>query len=413
MFIALRLMWMSLLVYLTAEAMTIMIGVGRDWIPVIALITGLVAVIYTSMGGLRAVVITDLIQTLLLYGGALLVLGVITYDFGGFGWFPTQWQENWDPQPLLPIDKQTGAFDPKIRVSALGSMFGFLIWYICTSGGDQTSVQRFMATRDVRAARRAYATQLVVSVIVGVTLAFVGFALLAYFRVHADQLPAGMSLKDDADKIFPIFIADHLPVGISGLVVAAMFAAAMSSIDSGVNSITAVVMTDFVDRFGHSPKTEKAHVRAAQFLALAIGTVVVIGSSFMEHITGNITEMTGKTSNLFTTPIFCLFFFALFVPFARPAGVIVGAVCVTVTAAVVAFCGPLVVWLSHWGVDAATFNTVVVLEVDKATGILTESAKDPISFQWIAPAAVLVNIVTGVVASLIIAKWNQSRDNLE
>ena len=100
MFIALRLMWMSLLVYLTAEAMTIMIGVGRDWIPVIALITGLVAVIYTSLGGLRAVVITDLIQTLLLYGGALLVLGVITYDFGGFGCFPTEGQKNWDTQPL-------------------------------------------------------------------------------------------------------------------------------------------------------------------------------------------------------------------------------------------------------------------------------------------------------------------------
>ncbi len=83
MFIALRLAWMSLLIYLTAAALTIMLGVGENYIPLIALVTGFVAVIYTSLGGLRAVVITDFIQTVLLYGGALLVLG---YDLLGSGW---------------------------------------------------------------------------------------------------------------------------------------------------------------------------------------------------------------------------------------------------------------------------------------------------------------------------------------
>ncbi|MEZ6051423.1 MAG: hypothetical protein R3C02_08570 [Planctomycetaceae bacterium] len=69
LFVLLRLVWMSLLVYLTAKAMTIMLGVGDEYIPVVALVTGFVAVIYTSLGGLRAVIITDLMQTILLYGG--------------------------------------------------------------------------------------------------------------------------------------------------------------------------------------------------------------------------------------------------------------------------------------------------------------------------------------------------------
>ena len=76
MFITLRLVWMSLLIYMTASAMTVMLGVGEEMIPWIALVTGLVAVIYyTSLGGLRAVVITDFLQTVLLFGGALLVPG--------------------------------------------------------------------------------------------------------------------------------------------------------------------------------------------------------------------------------------------------------------------------------------------------------------------------------------------------
>ena len=132
-----------------------------------------------------------------------------------------------------------------------------------------------MATSDVHAARRASAAQMIVTASVGVILALVGMALLGYFQHDPSRLPDHMSLKDDADAIFPRFIAFELPVGIAGLVVSAMFAAAMSSIDSGVNSITAVVMTDFMDRFGYSPKTERSHFIFARVLALCIGAIVV------------------------------------------------------------------------------------------------------------------------------------------
>lgn len=437
MFIVLRLVWMALLVFLTAKAMSIMMGLDPKWVPAIALAAGLVAVIYTSIGGLQAVVITDCMQTVLLFGGALLVIGVITFDLGGFGWFPTQWDPNWDTQPLLPLvadddatliepeadaestdaastdaastvpqagEEETNEAEPQaesvlepvlsfvrrmgvdigIRVTIFGSILNFLIWYVCTTGGDQTSVQRFMATTDLKAARRAYAVQLLVATFVGVTLGIVGFAMLGYFSAHPELIPAGMDLKDDADKFFPHFIAYHLPVGISGLVVSAMFAAAMSSIDSGVNSITAVVMTDFVDRFRLEPLSEKQHMRLARYLAFGIGAFVVATSSLMEHVPGNITSVTQKTSNLLTTPIFGLFFFALFVPFAKPVGVVAGAVCGTITAALIAFSGP-------------------IFGMDPTTGL------DPISFQWISPAAVLVNIVVGCVVSLATGGGSSAR----
>ncbi|MCH7687494.1 MAG: sodium/solute symporter [Planctomycetes bacterium] len=402
MFVTLRLVWMSLLVFLAARAMTIMLGIPEqdkaEWIPTIVLVTGFVSVIYTSLGGFRAVVITDLMQTILLFGGAVLVIVMVTIDFEGFSWFPTTWQENWDRQPFFPAS-------PKTRVTVIGTIFTGLTWTVCTAGGDQTAVQRFMATRDAKAARQAYATNMLVGLVVSLTLAMVGFALLAYFQTHPEVLPATWDLKQNADDMFPRYIAYHLPIGVSGLVVAAMFAAAMSSIDSGVNSITAVVTTDFLDRFGLRPKTERAHVRIAQILAFSIGAIVVIGSSYVGLVKGNITAVTQKTTNLLVTPIFALFFFALFVPFARPKGVWVGAVCGTATAILLAFSGPIVQWLAvNHGVDPATFGTEWVLSKNQETGVMERGIVDPVSFQWIGPVALFVNLLTGTVVSLLVAK---------
>lgn len=433
MFLALRLVWMTLLVYAAAKAMTVMIHADylvinlEEWtlrlavagsdiqlaglsewespvltvaaIPVIVLVTGIVSIIYTTLGGLRAVVITDLMQTVLLFGGALLVLAIVTIDFGGFGWFPTTWQPNWDTQPLFPES-------PKTRVSVAGTLLTICTWYIATSAGDQTSVQRFMSTRDASTARRALATQLTVAIIVGITLHVVGFALLSFFSNH--PIPSEAKVTDD--MLFPYFIGNYLPVGVAGLVVAAMFAAAMSSIDSGVNSITAVVMTDGLDRFGLKPKTEKGHVRVARLLAVGIGLTVVLGSTYMKYIPGNITAVTNKTVNLLTTPIFALFFFAVFSKRASPVGVWVGAILGTATAAAIAFSGPLLYLLhDQFGVDYTQFDVKLIPKTDKVTGETWTTCEDPISFQWIGPVALLVNITSGYAASWLFPRKEDRR----
>lgn len=451
MFLALRLVWMMLLVYLAASAMTVMLGADYwvinteawsvaagqfndadpstllpglyQWetselriaaVPVIVLITGVVSVTYTTLGGLRAVVMTDFMQTVLLFGGALLVLLTVTWNLGGLSWFPTKWHANWDSQPVFSTD-------PKTRVTMVGTFLSILTWYIATSAGDQTSVQRFMATRDASTARKALLTQLCVGATVVVTLNLVGMALLAFFEANPAALPADMGLKSDADKLFPRFVSFQLPIGVSGLVVAAMFAAAMSSIDSGVNSVTAVVTSDFLDRLRRKPESEKNGLRSAKLLALIIGVVVVLGSTYMKYIPGNITAVTNKTANLFTSPIFALFFFALFVRFAHPVGVWIATVCGMITAAAIAFSGPLVVFLAtNAGVDPQTFGVELMTQVDPATGeelirsavkelnpetgALELVARDPVSFQWIGPVSLLVNVVVGVCVSWLLPR---------
>lgn len=405
MFVVLRLVWMSLLIYLTANAMTTMLGVDKDWIPAIVLFTGFVSVVYTSMGGLRAVVITDFLQTMLMLGGAWLVILTVTWHFGGFDWFPTTWQDNWDTQPFF-------SFDPSTRVTFVGSIAMFFVWSLSTTGGDQTTMQRFMATKDAKTARRALGIQMIVSVVIGLTLGLVGFALLGYSQSVPESLPVDWTLKNNADDIFPRFIAYQLPIGVSGLVVSAMFAAAMSSIDSGVNSITAVVMRDYLDRFGLQPNTERGHVMVAKILAFSIGAVIVVGSSFMGNVPGNISAVTAKTTNLLATPIFALFIFALFVRFSNAPGVWIATIVGVVTAIVIAFSGPIVTWLAlNWDVQPENFGVSLEWRTDPETQTRYQMAPDPISFQWIGPIALTVNLLVGLVACWLLQK--PTKDQVE
>lgn len=380
MFVVLRLAWMSLVVYAASVAFTVMIGAGPSAVPLVVVFTTAVAVAYTSVGGLRAVVVTDCLQSVLLFAGALFVLGVVTVELGGFDWFPTTWRDNWDSQPLFSLD-------PATRVTAFGTVVSTMVWYVATAGGDQVSVQRFMATTDLQAARRAYRTQLLAIAVVTTVLALVGLALLGYFEAFPEQLGAGMSLRADADHVFPFFIANRLPTGVAGLVVAAMFAAAMSSVDSGVNSISAVVLTDFVGRFGKRARDDGQQLRLARRLAIATGGLIVLGSFLMDRVPGNITEVTSKTSNLLTGPIFGLFLFALFLRRVRALGAIVGTAAGIGAAALVAFSGPI------FGFDP-------------------ESGGDPVSFQWVAATSLLVQIGVGWAVSAAFEKSAPGRDRL-
>lgn len=363
LFITLRLMWMSVLLNFAAQAMLVMIGADDDWLPLVAVLIGSVALLYSSLGGLRAVVITDLLQFILLFLGGVLVVVFVSVRMDGFDWWPTEWQSNWDSQPFI-------SFDPYMRMTVVGVVLMQTLWSVCTYGSDQTAVQRYLSTRDLPAAKQAFLVNSIVDVIVMLMLSVVGFALLGYFQEFPARLPDGQSITDAADGLFPHFIANELPVGVSGLVISGMFAAAMSSVDSGVNSISAVVTTDFVGRFRKESFAESAQLKAAKATAVCVGILVIFGSTLIEYVPGNFLEVSKKVIGMFVTPMFTLFAMALFVPFATARGANIGAFCGLVTAIVIAYWDPLI--------------------EDRA-----------ISFTFINPVSLTVSMLVGCVVSLI------------
>ena len=363
LFILLRLIWMALLIFFASKALVEMMGLDEGDLFYVTALTGGIAVAYSSLGGLRAVVITDLLQFLLLFGGMILVLLTVTYRMGGFEWLPTQWNSSWDVQPIWPTS-------PRIRVTVVGSIIHGALWWFCTAGGDQTAVQRFMATKDVAAARRSFLINSVAGAAVMMSLVFVGFALLGYYQADPGRLPKGATIAERADLLFPYYISHHLPPGLSGLIMSGMFAAAMSSLDSGINSITAVVTTDFVGRFRKAPPSQQTQVRLATSIAVAVGVIVIAMSALMRHVPGNFLEMSQRTQGLVVVPIFVLFFMALFVPLSTQIGALAACLASLATA----------VFVAYWGQSGDTPPTY--------------------SFQWINPASLVVGVAVGWVVSL-------------
>jgi len=363
-FLALRLLWMAVIIYATISKVLVpLMGLDQSATPWLCALLGVVTVIYTSLGGLRAVVFTDVIQTGILFGGAILAMLVVTNEMGGVAaWWPTQWAPNWQAPTL--------GYDPSVRVTLVGAFIATFTWFVCTSGSDQMAIQRYLATRDVRAARRMFNISLLTSGAVQLFLALLGLALLAYFRDHRYMLADGQTLASHADQLFPQFIVTGLPTGISGLVVAGLLAAAMSSLSSGLNSSCSVVAVDFIDRFRTTPADERNEVRQARYISAIIGAIVVVLSTFVGVVQGNMLEIAYKVVNLLVAPLFGLFFMAMFVRWATSLGTIVGAIAGLLVASAI----------NYWK------------ELTGTQGI---------SFLWSMPLSLLVQIAIGMLVSLL------------
>jgi Na+/proline symporter len=168
-------------------------------------------------------------------------------------------------------------------------------------------------------------------------LAIVGLAVLGYFTVHPELLSEGRTLEAQADELLPRFVVEVLPAGLSGLVIAAMLSAAMSSLSSGMNSSSAVITTDFISRFRDEPLSHHEAVRIARWASVAIGAVAVVLSMVVEHLVENLLGLCMRVVNLLTAPLFTLFFLALFIPWAKPRGAIAASIASVSIAVWIAF----------------------------------------------------------------------------
>ena len=368
-FLLLRLGWMATILFATSDVVLVpLLNLDPSWTPWLCILLGLITAVYSSLGGIRAVVMTDAIQSLTMLAGAVLTLAVITIRMGSVqAWWPSEWPPHWQTP--------SWGFDPKPRVS-----FGILImsttlWYVCTNGSDQMSIQRFLSTRDARAARRTLAVSQVTDVLVSILLAFTGMAVLGYYQANPPQLTDGKPLIEMGDKLFPLFIMNEMSGGLAGLVLAAILSAAMSSLSSGVNSAAGVLERDFFTRQSQDATQSEAgtsdtSIVRLRWLTWAI-SFVAIGLSLLNLlIAGNLVERCFKIVNLLTAPLFVLFFLALFVKWANAAGA--------------------------WAALAVSFLVAILIAYAEDLGSPVR-----LSFVWMLPCSLVTGILTGMIVSAI------------
>lgn len=259
LFVLVQLGRMGIVLYLPALALSAATGVGE--VPCI-LLMGLLATAYTVLGGFEAVVWTDVVQVVVLLGGALVALVVAVAGAGGPG---AVLELAGEAERLRLARPGLGLDDKTLPTMLLGTLVLNLVPY----ASDQTVVQRYLSTPDERGARRGLWINLVLTVPAALVFFGLGTALFAYYEVQAGAAPPA-----EADHLVPWFVVRELPTGLAGLVVAAIFAASMSSLDSSMNSVATVLHHDFGlgQRDGDGEAAGLAFGRAATLALGALGT---------------------------------------------------------------------------------------------------------------------------------------------
>ncbi|GGF24513.1 sodium:solute symporter family transporter [Echinicola rosea] len=264
-YVGLQLGRLGIVLLLPSLALTVVTGID---VSMCILIMGLLSIVYTVLGGIEAVIWTDVIQVVVLLGGALICLGFVFYEI------------HESPAELMSIvmENQKGKiFD--MRMDFTGTSFwvvliGGIAANIVQYGSDQTVVQRYLTTKDEKAAANGIATGALMALPSALIFFSMGTALYLFYKLHPAELSPAVQ---NTDSIFPFYIVTQLPTGISGLLIAAVFAAAMSSLDSSMNSVATVVTTDFYQKWFPKDTTGKNTLGFARWVTVIVG---VFGTGF-------------------------------------------------------------------------------------------------------------------------------------
>ncbi|MCD8483365.1 MAG: sodium/solute symporter [Verrucomicrobia bacterium] len=249
---------MSITLLLPALALTAVTGMD---IYMCILLMGVLATIYTVMGGISAVIWTDVLQVAVLFGGAILSFILIIGNVdGGLAQVVS----------LGVQDNKFNFFDfrPDLTTATMWIMLLWAVSDVFAKGLGQEGLQRAFSTPDVKSARRSMITCAVVALPAGFLFYGIGTALYAFYSQHPELL--NPTLQNDA--IFPLFIAQQLPIGLAGLVISALFAAAMSTLDTAMNSVSAIVTRDYYGVFRKNVP-EAAQMRLARWITIACGVI--------------------------------------------------------------------------------------------------------------------------------------------
>ena len=286
---------------------------------------GTFSIFYTTLGGIRAVIWTDVIQFAVLLIGAIFTMGTIAWMTGsGVG----DWIEA--SQSYKHEEVEWFDWDVSNRSTVFAIGMSLFMWMVCTHGANQMAMQRYFTVRNVKAARISYVISAVASLALGVILAGVGISLM-YFIQHY-ELPASVDIFSEVrsvrnvaqDSVFPQFISLYMPSGLRGLVVAALFAAAMSTIDSGANSASTILTVDFMRRFDPTLEASQIELKRARIMTACMGVLVVGYTIALYELSkgSDIISLAQKGFNCFLGPLGALFVLGMFVKRATPVSVI-------------------------------------------------------------------------------------------
>lgn len=263
------------------------------------LIIGVITLIYSAMGGMKAVVYGDALQMALIVAGAGVCLWAGLDAAGG-------WQQVFDIIPaerLQAINTDTAGLNGN-DFGLLPMLFGGLVLYASYYGCDQSEAQRSLSTHSIADLRKMLVTVAFCRFPITLLYCCTGLVIGALVMSSPDlqaQIPA-----DEPDWMMPVFIINYLPAGIVGILVVAILAAAMSSLSSAINSLAAVTTED-ISRLTGATLDDKRYLKRARISGVAWGLITLVLSLYAGNIAPTVIEAINKIGSVFYGPVLAIF----------------------------------------------------------------------------------------------------------
>lgn len=290
----------------------------------IILVTGFVVIAYTYVGGIEAVIWTDFWQGIILVGGVIVSLGYILLNMPE------------GPSQMFAIASEhnkfsLGSISLKFSEPGFWVMFFLgLTMYLQDFGISQTYVQRYMAAKsDTEAARSLWMT-LVLTVPLIVFILLLGLGLFAFYTAQPELSATEGVFSMKMDHVYPHFIATHLPFGVKGLILAAILASAMSSVDSSLNAISALFFTNFYLRYKNKHPGRVKSMKILHRVSIVSG-ILAIGIAVSMMRIKSIWDVWLTTSTILTGAVFGIFILGFVSKRVNNSGAIVGSILGVVT----------------------------------------------------------------------------------
>ncbi len=260
---------MSVILFLPALAIATITGISVTWS---VILMGGFTIIYTAMGGMKAVIWTDFVQVIVKMGGAIFAIGFIVWNLhGGVGEFVhTAMAEN-----------KTKLFDFSFdltKATVWGFIFLVLFDVVLTFPKDQVLMQRALSTKSDKEAGRSIWAFAAIMIPGGFVFYMIGTALFVFYKTHPERMNPLLPI----DATFPLFIAAELPMGVTGLIVAGIFAAAMATLSGIMNSVATLISVDFYDKLV-SEGSQKKSVFFAEVMTVMVGLIGIASALLLSR----------------------------------------------------------------------------------------------------------------------------------
>lgn len=308
LFVLLKCVYLGIVIYAPALVVAQMTGIS---LPIIILTIGFIATVYTTLGGIRGVVWTDVLQMCVLIGGVAAASYIVLSRIdGGIA----------DVYRVASAEGKLNYFNFSTsfteEFTIWGGIIGGTFIMLTQNGVDQSEVQRFLTTSSLKKSQLAVASSMLMGALFGLVFFFLGAALYVFYL----QAPEKNGFAINPDGIFPKFIVEELPAGITGLVIAGVFSAAMSAISAVLNSLSTVTLSDFYTRLTHRPTS----TRQARYVTIGFGIFCTLLALYVNRL-GTILVASTKLTTFFGGTLAGIFLLGMLVKRATGTGAFLGA----------------------------------------------------------------------------------------